>query len=93
MQELHFEWDDEKNETNFKKHGVTFGEAKRAFYDQQRIIIDDLEHSKSEKRYFCIGYVDRKIITVRFTKRNEIVRIFGAGYWRRGKKLYETLRS
>ena len=93
MQELHFEWDEKKNGENFAKHGVSFEEAKLAFYDEQRIIIDDLEHSKSEKRFFCVGYVDRKIITVRFTERNEIIRIFGAGYWRRGRKIYETLRS
>ena len=93
MLPLVFEWDEAKNKENVIKHGVSFELAKKAFYDQERILTDDLEHSKQERRYFCIGYVDKKIITVRFTLRGNAIRIFGAGYWRRGKKLYETLRS
>jgi len=92
MQELHFEWDEKKNHENTSKHGVSFEEAKRAFYDKHRLIIEDSVHSKNEKRFFCVGYIDRKIITVRFTERSGNIRIFGAGYWRRGKKIYETLR-
>ena len=42
-----------------------------------------------EKRYFCFGEVDGAILTVRFTYRDNIIRIFGAGYWRKGKKTYE----
>jgi hypothetical protein len=36
-----------------------------------------------------MGKVDGGIITVRFTFRNNTIRIFGAGYWRKGKKTYE----
>ena len=43
----------------------------------------------SEKRYFCIGKTDEGILTVRFTMRGQNIRIFGAGYWRQGKKRYE----
>jgi uncharacterized DUF497 family protein len=92
MPDSRFEWDEKKNKENIIKHGVSFEEAKEAFYDPERIITDDAEHSVREQRYFCIGYISAKIITVRFTKRGEIIRIFGAGYWRRGKRLYEALR-
>jgi uncharacterized DUF497 family protein len=48
-----------------------------------------VNHSQPEKRYYCFGKVEGKILTVRFTYRNNIIRIFGAGYWRKGKKTYE----
>ena len=84
-----FEWNEQKNLKNQAKHGVSFHQAKKAFFDPQRIIVEDLEHSKNEERYFCIGEVDGGIITVRFTFRNDVIRIFGAGYWRKGKRRYE----
>jgi len=84
-----FEWDHIKNELNVKKHGVSFFEAQRAFLDPNRIIAEDVDHSKTEKRFYCFGKVDDEIITVRFTYRNQIIRIFGAGYWRKGRQIYE----
>ena len=47
------------------------------------------EHTRDRKRYLCFGKVDNEIITVRFVYRNNKIRIFGAGYWRKGKKIYE----
>ncbi|MBU0634213.1 MAG: BrnT family toxin [Candidatus Omnitrophica bacterium] len=84
-----FEWDHTKDRINQKKHGVPFVIAQLAFMDPKRIIAIDLNHSKKEKRYYCIGKVDTGIITVRFTYRKKIIRIIGAGYWRKGKVLYE----
>lgn len=63
--------------------------AQLAFMDYNRVILEDLDHSKGEKRYYCIGDVDDGILTVRFTYRRKIIRIIGAGYWRKGKKIYE----
>ena len=63
--------------------------AQHAFTDPKRVIAEDLEHSKAEKRFFCIGRVGEGILTVRFTYRVGKVRIFGAGYWRKGKAIYE----
>lgn len=83
-----FEWDERKNKLNQKKHGILFEEAQHAFLDKKRIIYLDKLHSKTEKRYFCIAKVKRGIITVRFTYRNKIIRIFGAAFWRAGKKKY-----
>jgi hypothetical protein len=45
--------------------------------------------SAAEKRFYCFGRVRGGIMTVRFTYRGGVVRIFGAGYWRKGKQLYE----
>jgi uncharacterized DUF497 family protein len=84
-----FEWDEAKNRLNIAKHGVDFAEAQMAFLDPQRVIAEDLRHSASEKRYFCIGAVESAILTVRFTWRAGKIRIIGAGYWRKGKQIYE----
>jgi len=89
MKKANFEWDDTKNISNQEKHNVSFEKAQYAFSDENRIIAQDLEHSQDEKRYFCFGQVDKEIITVRFVYRNNKIRIFGAGYWRKGKKIYE----
>jgi len=84
-----FDWDPEKDLTNQAKHGVSFSEAQYAFADPNRVIAEDLSHSKKEKRYFCFGKVGEGVVTVRFTYRTGVIRIFGAGYWRKGKKVYE----
>ncbi|MBW2066923.1 MAG: BrnT family toxin [Deltaproteobacteria bacterium] len=84
-----FEWDAAKDRENQKKHGVSFALAQLAFLDQNRVILQDMEHSSEEKRYYCLGKVAGGIMTVRFTYRSNRIRIIGAGYWRKGKKIYE----
>ena len=84
-----FEWDDAKERINVGKHGVSFGEAQHAFLDLRRVIAEDLGHGGNERRYFCFGRVGDGIMTVRFTWRGGRARIFGAGYWRKGKAIYE----
>lgn len=91
MGKVNFEWDPSKNIENQKKHGLSFDEAQHAFFDQHRVIAEDLEHSQFEKRFYCFGLdaEGSRIITVRFTYRSNCIRIFGAGYWRKGKQIYE----
>lgn len=84
-----FEWDQKKNAENLKKHRVKFETAQYAFIDPKRVIAEDLSHSEDEKRYYCFGKVKGGILTVRFTYRDNRIRIIGAGYWRKGKKIYE----
>ncbi|MGE0031416.1 MAG: BrnT family toxin [Steroidobacteraceae bacterium] len=83
-----FDWDPAKDVENQRKHGVSFSEAQRAFLDPYRLIARDRDHSRSESRYYCFGRVAGHVITVRFTQRDGRVRIFGAGYWRKGRKIY-----
>lgn len=87
--EASFEWDDAKDRANQTKHGVSFGLAQHAFVDPVRVIAEDLDHSGSEQRYFCFGVIGDGVMTVRFTYRERRIRIIGAGYWRKGKKIYE----
>ena len=90
---ISFEWDQDKNVENFKKHGVNFETAQYAFIDKKRVIAEDLSHSKAEKRYFCFGKVKGGVLTVRFTYRSNRIRIIGAGFWRKGKNIYEKQNS
>ena len=89
MKKACFEWDDEKDKENQVKHYVPFSLAQQAFLDPHRLIVEDIEHSTEENRYYCIGRVGNGILTVRFTYRGNIIRIYGAGFWRKGRKTYE----
>jgi uncharacterized DUF497 family protein len=84
-----FEWDLDKDAENQRKHGVNFSFAQEAFLDPKRVIARDLAHSKSEERFRCFGLVGGGVLTVRFTYRDEVIRIIGADYWRNGKRIYE----
>ncbi|MDR1190108.1 MAG: hypothetical protein LBK60_00390 [Verrucomicrobiales bacterium] len=55
------------------------------------MIVNDTKHSTStEKIFFLLGVVDNEVITVRYTEpREDLVRIIGAGHWRKGKKIHE----
>ena len=95
MSGSNFEWDEVKNLDNLRKHGVSFFDAQHAFLDTKRVIAEDLNHSEEEQRYYCFG-LNREgtgILTVRFTYRNGHIRIIGAGYWRKGRKVYEQANS
>ena len=85
-----FIWDEGKNQTNIKKHGVSFKDATQAFNDPNRITLYDEGHSQSEERYFCIGKVHGEVLTVRFVIRGDVIRIIGAGYWRKGRQIYDS---
>jgi hypothetical protein len=90
MSSATFEWDSSKDGANQEKHGIGFSEAVGAFLDERRVVAEDLSHTSArEKRYFCFGRCGDGILTVRFTYRNGVIRIFGAGFWRKGRRIYE----
>ena len=88
-----FEWDPDKDVENFSKHGVWFLDAQHAFDDDRRVIAEDRSHSTDEPRYFCFGRVAQGVMTVRYTWRSGVIRIIGAGFWRKGKTIYERENS
>jgi len=89
MASTRFDWDTDKDTENQQKHGVSFSRAQYAFADPQRVIAEDITHSQTEERFYCFGEVDGGVLTVRFTYRASVIRIIGAGYWRKGKAIYE----
>ena len=90
---VHFEWDRFKEVANFEKHGINFWTASLVFEDPHRVISRDEEHSETEERFYCIGKVNDKIVTVRFVQRGDLIRIIGAGYWRKGRKFYDEKKN
>lgn len=89
MASTSFDWDSDKDAENQQKHGVSFNRAQYAFADPRRVIAKDVAHSQTEERFYCFGEVDGGVLTVRFTYRESVIRIIGAGYWRKGKTIYE----
>ena len=83
MAATRFDWDPDKDIENQGKHGVPFVRAQYAFADPKRVIARDVTHSKTEGRFYCFGESDGGILTVRFTYRASVIRIIGAGYWRK----------
>ena len=85
-----FIWNEDKERENIRKHGLDFATAARAFGDPKRRIYVDERHREQEERLFCFGKVEGRVMTVRFTYREGLFRIYGAGYWRRGRRYYEA---
>jgi len=77
-----FEWDEEKNQINIVKHGISFLEAQTVFYDENAVLFDDPDHSEYEDRYLIIGIAkSEKICIVSHCYRgmeDNIVRIISA---------------
>lgn len=77
MQNLEFEWDEEKNRINQEKHGISFETAAFVFDDRFYLEMYDFEHSTDEDRYIAIGKVG-KLLFVVFTERGEKIRLISA---------------
>ncbi len=87
---MKFEWDEAKCQANICKHGTDFQKAMHAFADPHRILeVTAGKGSGEEPRYRCIGHDGYGIVTVNFTLRSGLIRIINAGYWRKGKRIYE----
>lgn len=71
------EWDDNKNQTNIKKHGISFETAALVFADEERIEYYDKLHSQDEDRYVVLGCV-QGILYVVYTMRGEAARLISA---------------
>ena len=81
MDTIHFEWDNNKNVINKKKHRVSFEEATTVFFDEKAILFDDPEHSYEEERFLIIGTTtSSKICIVSHCYRgdDDIIRIISA---------------
>ena len=75
MDTLKFEWDEDKNEVNIRKHGISFETAALVFMDDFRL--EDFQYVNGEERYATIGKID-DIIVVVYTMRNETHRLISA---------------
>ena len=76
-----FEWAENKNAINIRKHGVSFNEAVSAFYDDYAVLFDDPDRSADEERFLLIGFSNSsKLIIVShcYKEREDVIRIISA---------------
>jgi uncharacterized protein len=78
---MQFEWDEQKNQQNIRKHGVSFEEAQTVFFDPLTKVAPDPEHSGGEARFLAIGHSSayRLLLVVHcFRSRQSLIRIISA---------------
>ena len=81
MNILDFAWDEAKNITNKRKHGVSFEEAKTVFHDENALLISDPDHSDNEDRFLLLGYSNRAralIVSHCYREQDSLIRIISA---------------
>ena len=76
MENIFFEWDENKSLANQKKHGISFEEAKTVFYDESARIIHDPDHSEDEDRFILLGISYKFRFLVLFTPIGRVMRLF-----------------
>lgn len=78
---IDFAWDDQKDKANQKKHGISFDEARSAFYDDNARLIEDPDHSDKEDRFILLGLsIKLNVLTVIhcYREREDKIRIISA---------------
>ena len=78
---MRFEWNQNKNISNQKKHGIAFEEAQTVFYDEYAILFDDPDHSEEEDRFLIIGISQRErlcIVSHCYRGEDDVIRIISA---------------
>jgi uncharacterized DUF497 family protein len=75
-----FEWDPRKAAANLSKHGVSFDEAKGAFYDDHGLVMADPDHSEDEDRFVLLGVgtSGRLLVVVHLVREEDAIRIISA---------------
>jgi uncharacterized DUF497 family protein len=81
MSRLRFAWDEAKNRSNLRKHGVRFEEAQTAFSDEAALLIDDPEHSVTEARFVLLGVsaqLRTLVVCHAYREGGDVIRIISA---------------
>lgn len=87
-----FQWDAGNRGKNFTKHQVTDAECEEVFFDSDKKLLIDTQHSASEPRYILIGqtYISDKVLFVVFIIRHDSVRVISARPLnKKERKLYD----
>lgn len=93
METINFEWDENKNEINKKKHGLSFETAQEVFYDDFAVVFDDPDHSIGEERFLIIGMTESSgicIVSHCYRDSDSVIRIISAREaTKKEKKIYQ----
>ena len=81
MNGIQFEWDENKNAINRRKHSVSFEEAETVFYDENALLIPDPDHSIEKERFILPGFSFRVrllIVCHCYRGADDVIRIISA---------------
>lgn len=67
---MYFDWDEQKNALNIQKHGIDFNDAHELF-EQTMLVLQDERKDYKERRYIGMGYIQRRMMVVVFTRPNK----------------------
>ena len=76
-----FDWDENKDQINQIKHGISFDEASTVFYDERALLFDDPEHSEDEERFLMLGMSEQAnlcIVCHCYRESETIIRLISA---------------
>ena len=96
---MKFEWDERKNESNIRKHGISFKEAATVFERDDSIVFDDPDHSADEDRFLIIGFsgysnlcvvcwCERQADTIRIISARKATKNETADFWDLSGRLF-----
>lgn len=80
IMDIHFAWDEEKNRSNQKKHGISFEEAATVFHDDDALLKYDEAHSLDEERFVMLGMskANRMLVVCHCCRMGGVLRIISA---------------
>ena len=81
MEMIRFEWDENKNTINKRKHKISFEEAQTVFYDAEALVIPDPERSQDEERFIILGMsrrADLLVVCHCYRESETVIRIISA---------------
>lgn len=88
---IEFEWDSRKSQSNEKKHGVSFAEARSVFFDENAVQFFDEEHSEEEDRFILLGMsTQSRMLIVCHCEREQgnVIRIISARKPKKSERKY-----
>jgi uncharacterized protein len=91
---MEFEWDASKEADNLRKHKVPLAEAVESFFDPHGLLLVDEKHSRVEERFYWVDTSSSgRVLTTRFTRRGNTIRIIGSAEWREFRRVYSEKAS
>ncbi|UCF85255.1 MAG: BrnT family toxin [Desulfobacteraceae bacterium] len=86
-----FQWDRHNIQKNWEKHKVSPTESEQVFFNKPLIIVNDIQHSQEEDRFYALGKTDQdRRLFIAFTKRKNLIRVISSRDMnKKERKIYE----
>lgn len=87
-----FDWDEHNSKKIWGKHKVTPWECEQIFFNQPLIVLEDIDHSQHEERFYALGRTDRgRRLYAVFTLRGKMIRVITArDMSRKERRVYDS---